>query len=187
MPCCAKVLLSSVDSITPGNFLALNTWKGFVKTDARTGAEVVLSEALGGAPTELPDAGVVGEVGFEALLLLALLLPWPLDRPTLTKLNLSLPRRCQICLVPLLFTAHWACLPEYAIGADTEVLKDKPDTKFVILVMQSESARTQRPDQVASEHASWLVGRTQRLLLVGELNGDCQKDSLFQGGNLRTR
>jgi hypothetical protein len=94
IPCPAKVLLSSVDSITPGNFFALKTWNGFVKTDARTGAAEVLSEALGVTPDEFPDAGVRGEVGTGELLLLVLLalLAGRLDRPTLTKLNLRLQK-----------------------------------------------------------------------------------------------
>lgn len=54
-----------------------------VKTEARTGAAVVLSEALAGAADEFPDAGVRGEVGFEELL-------GPFDKPTLTKLNFRL-------------------------------------------------------------------------------------------------
>lgn len=68
MPCWAKVLLNSVDSITPGNFFALKTWKGLVKTEARTGADDVLSEAPGVAADEFADAGVSGDVGFEELL-----------------------------------------------------------------------------------------------------------------------
>lgn len=38
MPCVAKHLLSAVLSHTPGNFLALNTWNGSLKTEARIGA-----------------------------------------------------------------------------------------------------------------------------------------------------
>lgn len=87
IPCAAKVLLSSVDSITPGNFFALKTWKGLVKTDARTGAAEVLRDALGTTADEFADAGVRGDVGLEELLLV--LLGW-LESPTLTKLNLSL-------------------------------------------------------------------------------------------------
>lgn len=38
IPCVAKHLLSAVLSHTPGNFLALNTWNGSLKTEARIGA-----------------------------------------------------------------------------------------------------------------------------------------------------
>lgn len=41
IPCVAKHLLSGVLSITPGNFLALKTWKMSLKAVARTGAEPV--------------------------------------------------------------------------------------------------------------------------------------------------
>ena len=44
IPCVAKILLSAVLSITPGNFLALNTWKTSLKQDARTGALPLLRE-----------------------------------------------------------------------------------------------------------------------------------------------
>jgi hypothetical protein len=105
MPCLAKVRLNSVLSITPGNFFALKTWKGWVKTEARTGAAEVLRDeeavaAAMAAPEEFADAGVRGEVGLDGdevmmtlglllpLLLLALALAW--ERPTLTKLNFSL-------------------------------------------------------------------------------------------------
>lgn len=85
-------------SITPGNFFALKTWKGRVKTDAKTGAAEVLSEEElpPGAmtpPEEFAEAGVRGEVGFEGddvrLELLELfVLAW--ERPTFTKLNFRL-------------------------------------------------------------------------------------------------
>lgn len=42
IPWVAKHLLRGVLSITPGNFLAENTWKTSLKQDARTGAEAVL-------------------------------------------------------------------------------------------------------------------------------------------------
>jgi hypothetical protein len=101
------VRLSSVLSITPGNFFALKTWKGRVKTEARTGAAEVLRDEEGllaaiAALEELADAGVSGEVGLEGdelmltlllgltlvVLIAALALAW--ERPTLTKLNLRL-------------------------------------------------------------------------------------------------
>jgi hypothetical protein len=37
MPCPAKHFDRSVDSMTPGNFLAEYTWNGSVKLEARTG------------------------------------------------------------------------------------------------------------------------------------------------------
>lgn len=97
MPCWAKVLLSSVDSITPGNFLALNTWNGRVKTEARTGAAVVFNAAPGATPEELIDAGVSGEVGFE------MLFGAVVDTPTLTKLNLRL---CSRLVVRVQHSSH---------------------------------------------------------------------------------
>ena len=54
-----------------------------MKTEARTGAADVLSEAPGMTPDELADAGVRGDVGFEELF-------GPFESPTLTKLNLRL-------------------------------------------------------------------------------------------------
>jgi len=89
------VRLNSVDSITPGNFFALKTWKGRVKTEARTGAAVVLRQAPAGgwAPEELADeAGVRGEVGLEGEVMVVGFggLAGLFERPTLTKLNLRL-------------------------------------------------------------------------------------------------
>jgi hypothetical protein len=84
MPCCANVLLNSVDSITPGNFFALKTWKGLVNTEARTGAAAVLSVAPAVTPEEFADAGVKGDVGFDDELF------GVFDSPTFTKLNFRL-------------------------------------------------------------------------------------------------
>src|SRR5665213_1338606 len=39
IPCCAKYLLSGVLSMTPGNLFALQTWNGWLNTEASTGAE----------------------------------------------------------------------------------------------------------------------------------------------------
>ena len=43
IPWVAKHLLSSVLSMTPGNFFALKTWNTFEKAEARTGAALVFS------------------------------------------------------------------------------------------------------------------------------------------------
>jgi hypothetical protein len=54
MPCCAKHLLSGVDSMTPGNFLAEYTTNGSEKLVARTGHFPVETTAL--APDPLPTS-----------------------------------------------------------------------------------------------------------------------------------
>ena len=59
-----------------------------------------------------------------------------------------------------------AHLPKYAIGADAQILKNKPNSELVILVVESEGACAQRPNQISSEHARRLVRGAQRLLLV---------------------
>lgn len=52
MPCVAKILLSAVLSITPGNFLALKTWKTSLKQEAKTGAEPLFRDwVVLGEPT----------------------------------------------------------------------------------------------------------------------------------------
>lgn len=76
--------------MTPGNFFALKTWNGLVKTEARTGAAHVLRDEPGVMPDEFADAGVRGDVGFEELF-------GPLESPTFTKLNLRL-EKCQPAL-----------------------------------------------------------------------------------------
>jgi len=52
IPCMAKHLLRAVLSMTPGNFLALKTWKGSEYVVARIGADCVIRQ-LGrfGSPT----------------------------------------------------------------------------------------------------------------------------------------
>lgn len=72
-------------SITPGNFFALKTWKGRVKTEARTGAAEVLSDAPAVTAEEFADAGVRGDNELEGDELLG-----RLERPTFTKLNFRL-------------------------------------------------------------------------------------------------
>lgn len=54
-----------------------------MKTEARTGAADVFSDAPDVRADEFADAGVRGDVGFEEL-------PGPVESPTFTKLNLRL-------------------------------------------------------------------------------------------------
>lgn len=55
MPCVAKHLLSGVLSMTPGNFLALKTWKMLLKHEAKTGADPVFRVWW---PPGVPEAGL---------------------------------------------------------------------------------------------------------------------------------
>jgi hypothetical protein len=94
-----------------------------------------------------------------------------LERPTLTKLNLRLETSQLRSSRPL----NRCIVPEDTVGPNTEILQDEPYPEFVILVMQSESTRTQRPNQVSGKHTGRLRRSVQGLLLVGQLRGLVKK------------
>jgi hypothetical protein len=57
-------------------------------------------------------------------------------------------------------------VPEYAIRTNAQILQDEPYAIFVVLVVQAECTRAQSSNEVACEHACWLMGSAQRLLLM---------------------
>ena len=61
------------------------------------------------------------------------------------------------------------CLPKYTVCTDTKILQDEPDTEFVVLIMQAKRTRAECSYEITGEHARWLMGSIQCLLLVREL------------------
>ena len=63
------------------------------------------------------------------------------------------PGACRLALVSRQQTRGDKNVPEAALGADAQVLQNKPDTDLVLGILKTESTGSQTPNEVSGKHA----------------------------------
>jgi hypothetical protein len=65
------------------------------------------------------------------------------------------------------------CLPEAALGADAEILKNKPDSNLILDIMKTKSTGSQTTNEVSCKHALRLtttdghaLGHATKLMVI---------------------